>query len=98
MKKLLAICLILYTCFFILKTGSAHADIQHNTDVTAFIPPKTSDYQFDFIAQDGQTTVTNGSIMTYQITYGVNQSANFAATNTTIVVNWSNDLSPNGEI
>src|SRR6266568_7184064 len=63
--------------------------------VTASVPPRTADYQFDFVPSDGQTTVRQGSTLTYQITYGAKQTAAFPTANTSIVVDWSNDKAPN---
>lgn len=60
--------------------------------VSATVPPRTSDFQFNF-ASDGQTTVPQNTTLSYTITYGAALSAAIP-TDTTIVVDFSDDQAP----
>jgi hypothetical protein len=64
----------------------------HNISVSAIVPPTGSDFQFSY-ADDGQTTVPQGTTLSYTITYGAQSSAGVNTT-TTLVADWSDDLAP----
>lgn len=65
---------------------------QRNLSVEVIIPPSITAYQFNFQSKNDQV-VHQGDTLTYEITYGASESAGLA-TNTTIVVNYSSDKSP----
>lgn len=62
--------------------------------VSAFVPPRVSDYQFDF-SQDASPDVHNQATILYQILYGSTLDA-INTRNITIVADWSDDKAPNG--
>lgn len=66
--------------------------VRRDMEVTAFIPPKVSDFQFD-LNSDSSFTVPQLHTVTYEINYGASTSAATNSTNT-IVVDFSNDLAP----
>ena len=87
-RSIICFSLIFNLTSLIFFTPSAVAD----TSVSATVPPRASDFQFTF-ASDGQTNISQGTILSYTLTYGAQQSAG-VPTNTTIVANFSNDQAP----
>lgn len=72
---------------------SVFSQTQYDIAVTATVPPQQTDFQFDFSSSDGQSTVNQNTTLSYKITYGAKSTAG-VNTNTTIVADFSNDLSP----
>ena len=90
MKKIISIIFIL-SLLSLIFTVVINAD--QNETVSLTVPPRVSDFQFNF-ASDGQTTVKQNTTLAYSITYGASSSAGMT-TSPTIVVNYSNDTAPN---
>jgi hypothetical protein len=65
---------------------------QSSQSVSAVIPPAATDFQFSF-AYHGDSLVHQDQTITYDITYGANESAGFSTKNV-ITVNYSNDTAP----
>lgn len=83
---------ILYTLcliFYASTVGFAFAD----QSVSATVPPRATDFQFAFSEIDGQNTVPQGTILSYQLTYGAQHSAGLPTT-TTLTADWSGATAP----
>lgn len=74
------------------QVGPEPGPAQKNVSVTAIVPPKASDFQFNFRYEGGSVAHQDQTI-TYEITYGASSSAGLS-TNNTIVVNYSDNKAP----
>lgn len=86
---------ILFGIFLLTQSKQLFADQTAQTTASVTVPPKSSDYQFNLSAIDGKTTVSQNTILSYQITYGANTSGNLAST-VTIVADYSGDTASDG--
>lgn len=66
------------------------ADITAGTNTSLVVPPKPPDYQFDLSANVGSGPISQGTDITYTITYGASISAALT-TNFTLTADFSND-------
>lgn len=91
----LFLCLI---ALFSLALNPVHTIIlvaNQTIGVSATVPPKVTDFQFNLTSLDEQETVSQAQILSYQITYGAKSSAGVNAP-ATIVVDWSHAMAPDG--
>lgn len=83
--------LFLFESIFLFLSFPVHAD--QSTSVA--VPPRQSDYQFNFSSVDGYNYVTPGTTLSYQIEYGTYASA-VDDSPITLTVNYSSDIAPTG--
>jgi hypothetical protein len=96
MKKhqVLTIGILVFSSLALITSGAGAAlnPVERNVSVSALVPPRNADFQFDFTS-DGQTSGPQNTTLDYQITYGASSSAG-VSTNTTIVADFNDDLAP----
>lgn len=80
---------ILFLLYLICIFFPLHAFAQSNA-MSATVPPRASDFQFDFSTGNGQATVNENTSITYDIHYGAHASAG-TPTTVTIIADFSND-------
>src|SRR5579885_1708452 len=86
--SLALLCVLCLASYFVIHAKAVFAD--QSLQVSATVPPRTSDYQFDFSQTSGQTNVQQDQILTYQITYGARASAG-QTTVLTLTADYSHD-------
>ncbi len=84
---------IFVACIFLLLPPFLPQQSQADESASITVPPQSSDYQFQFSSLDSGTQFPQDTTLTYQVIYGALSSGNLSST-IHIVINWSNDLSP----
>lgn len=91
MRKLSLFFFIFTLCFFIFNLHALAESVQ----VTGTVPPKATDFAFDFQTTDTHNQKKQDENFTYEITYGAKSSAGIA-TNTILEANWTAGKAPDG--